>query len=801
MSTFDTPEGETYFAASLEAGLTMDPTEGRDIVVLFDTSASQTGVYRDDAMTALNKLLESLPPKDRVKLLAVDLNAVEMTEDFVSPKGTEIRMGLQKLQRRLPLGSTDMAAVITAAADAFMFDGGSPRVAVYIGDGMTRANVLTSARFAQAVDKLVERRVSVSSYVIGPSRGMQLLAALANQTGGMMIADSEQEDAGIQAGVTLSHWVHATVAWPTKVNYSAGMVEVLPSRMPPFRSDRDTILIGKLSDRGEQSIDATVEVAGKPQDLTFTMMPEKSNADVAFVPRLVNLVGDEGGVSLPTVGTLGLREAGRVMMNAAETLTQLGGRALASGDSAGAKRLAGEALLNDPSSPGARALDRAASAGGGEPGLNLGGSAPPVGIGGGDDLLGRVEEEGFFLEEVTNAERVLQEQLELLVKNGLQDAREKMGTDSIGAKEDLKLLLEQVEKAPHLEADVRLRLRSQIELAIREASRLEIVNSARRAEEAENRAAAEATEAITLALNRKEEKIKHLTERFNSLMDEGRYEEAHDQVALQVRDMIPFDPTGESQVWWAQNRGNVVKMALLREVRHRKFVDALFQVEKSHVPFPDEPPIVYPDPEVWEELTLRRKKYASVDLAQRGPAEQRIFEELEKDTTLEYIETPLSDVIDYLEDLHNIQIELDTPALDAVGIGSDTPITRNLKGISLRSALRLMLSDLDLTYMVRDEVLQITTTDRAAENLITKVYPVGDLVLPISNQAGANPFLLGGGLGGMGGFGGGLGGGMGGGFCMGGMCGGGFGGMMGGGFGFMDVEDDLHLDRFEIINR
>jgi hypothetical protein len=273
-------------------------------------------------------------------------------------------------------------------------------------------------------------------------------------------------------------------------------------------------------------------------------------------------------------------------------------------------------------------------------------------------------------------------------------------------------------------------------------------------------------------------------------MDEGRYVEAQDRVASEVREMLPYSPAAESMVWWSRNRGNVLEMYILREVRHRKFVDALFLVEKAHVPFPDEPPIVYPDPEVWEELTLRRKKYASVDLAKRGSSEQRIFEELDKETSMEFIETPLADVVGYLKDLHGVEIQLDTRALDGVGIGSDTPITRELKGVSLRSALRLMLKDLDLTYVVKDEVLQITTPEEAEANLVTKVYPVGDLVLPISSQAGANPFALGGGLGGMGGFGGGLGGGMmggGGGFCM----GGGFGGMMG---GFMNVDDDLRLE-------
>jgi hypothetical protein len=513
-------------------------------------------------------------------------------------------------------------------------------------------------------------------------------------------------------------------------------------------------------------------------------MPGKSNPDVAFVPRLAELVQDDGGMSLPTVGKEGLVEAGRVLIQGAESLTQLGKRALATGDTAGARKLAGAAIDIDPSNPSARALAGAAG-GAGEPDLTLG---PPAGggFGAADDLLSRVEEERFLLDTATDTDRVIQEQIEMLVKQGLEAARKKMGVDAVTAAEDLKLLLEQVEMSPRLEAAARLRLRTTVEEAIRTANQLAIAQSANRVAEQERIAAIQERERLDREILRQTEKLSELSARFSSLMDEGRYVEAQDKVAAEIREMLPNEPVAESMVWWARNRGNVIEMAMLREVRHRKFVDALFLVEKAHVPFPDEPPIVYPDPEVWEDLTIRRKKYASVDLATRGSAEQRIFEELEKETNMEFIETPLADVIGYLSALHGIEIQLDTRALDGVGIGSDTPITRELKGVSLRSALRLMLKDLDLTYVVKDEVLQITTPEEAEANLVTKVYPVGDLVLPISNQAGANPFMLGGGLGGMGGFGGGLGGGGGGGFCMGGFCMGGFCG------GFMNVLDDFH---------
>jgi len=56
-----------------------------------------------------------------------------------------------------------------------------------------------------------------------------------------------------------------------------------------------------------------------------------------------------------------------------------------------------------------------------------------------------------------------------------------------------------------------------------------------------------------------------------------------------------------------------------------------------------------------------------------------------------------------------------------------------------------MLGEMDLTYVIRNEVLMITTKTEAENMLSTKVYPVADLVVPI--QSG----MMGRGMGGMGG--------------------------------------------------
>lgn len=106
--------------------------------------------------------------------------------------------------------------------------------------------------------------------------------------------------------------------------------------------------------------------------------------------------------------------------------------------------------------------------------------------------------------------------------------------------------------------------------------------------------------------------------------------------------------------------------------------------------------------------------------------EARILHALEEPTSIEFVESPLNDVVDYLKDLHKIKIEFDKKALDAAGAAKDSPISWNLQGIQLKSALKLILEELDLTYVVRNEVLLITTKETGADREPTflKTYNV-----------------------------------------------------------------------------
>jgi hypothetical protein len=93
-------------------------------------------------------------------------------------------------------------------------------------------------------------------------------------------------------------------------------------------------------------------------------------------------------------------------------------------------------------------------------------------------------------------------------------------------------------------------------------------------------------------------------------------------------------------------------------------------------------------------------------------------------TGLDYSDQPLSDVVTQLSDEYGIPIQLNKAALEEAGIGTDKPVNVTLHNISLRSALRLMLKSHQLTYVIENEILFVTTVEDAEKDLKVCVYDV-----------------------------------------------------------------------------
>ncbi|MGI9429085.1 MAG: hypothetical protein ACR2NM_10530 [Bythopirellula sp.] len=100
-------------------------------------------------------------------------------------------------------------------------------------------------------------------------------------------------------------------------------------------------------------------------------------------------------------------------------------------------------------------------------------------------------------------------------------------------------------------------------------------------------------------------------------------------------------------------------------------------------------------------------------------------------TPLNFEVEALDIVLAAIAEEYNLSIVFDRAALDEVAISPESEVSLNLRNISLRSAINIMLKEPgleDLCHVVEDEVLLITTVEKANEVLRGLVYRVDDLL-------------------------------------------------------------------------
>lgn len=106
----------------------------------------------------------------------------------------------------------------------------------------------------------------------------------------------------------------------------------------------------------------------------------------------------------------------------------------------------------------------------------------------------------------------------------------------------------------------------------------------------------------------------------------------------------------------------------------------------------------------------------------------------------------LVDVLDFIAEISGINMNVDWPALEAAGISKDTPVTARVRDVTVRKALRLVLDSAAgadvLTFYFDQGVLEVTTKEVADQRLITRIYPIEDLLFEVPNYTDAPEFTL-----------------------------------------------------------
>jgi hypothetical protein len=126
-----------------------------------------------------------------------------------------------------------------------------------------------------------------------------------------------------------------------------------------------------------------------------------------------------------------------------------------------------------------------------------------------------------------------------------------------------------------------------------------------------------------------------------------------------------------------------------------------------------------------------------IDSAAQLAARRKFVEKSNTAADFKFAGEKLENAITAIAGRFALQAVLDLKALEEAGIGSDTPVTADLRQVTLPVALVLLLGPLDLTHVIKDEVVLITTTDVASNLLSVGVYPVADLVQSGPPKVGA----------------------------------------------------------------
>ncbi len=164
-------------------------------------------------------------------------------------------------------------------------------------------------------------------------------------------------------------------------------------------------------------------------------------------------------------------------------------------------------------------------------------------------------------------------------------------------------------------------------------------------------------------------------------------------------------------------------------------------VLKADDPLADSPAVAATVRGLQQRASQAANKPPEIGSSPTREAAERILSALDEQTVLEFKLTTLKEAFDYIAELHNIPILIDENALDDLGLATDEQISFDSGGVSLQSALHLILEPLGLDYTIRDEVLMITSASVAAAELDTRVYDLAGIVPGVGDALPAEDII------------------------------------------------------------
>jgi len=115
--------------------------------------------------------------------------------------------------------------------------------------------------------------------------------------------------------------------------------------------------------------------------------------------------------------------------------------------------------------------------------------------------------------------------------------------------------------------------------------------------------------------------------------------------------------------------------------------------------------------------------------------ERRLVTALEQAGDFVFYEVPLEEALVYLQEMYEVRLLLDHKAIEEVGVDRHTEVTLERKGLSLRTGLTSLLEGLELTFIVREDAIHITTQAAVTARPARRVYDLSSHQMLVDNSS------------------------------------------------------------------
>ena len=227
---------------------------------------------------------------------------------------------------------------------------------------------------------------------------------------------------------------------------------------------------------------------------------------------------------------------------------------------------------------------------------------------------------------------------------------------------------------------------------------------------------------------RREKRIDKLLAKGRDLLAETRYDEAQ-SLAESILDLDPTNAQAKAlrNIAFKASMAADIKWTLQTDGEERQLSWAA--VKKSQIPHSIV--LIYPDN--WAEIMKREHEAIGADEDVEPAWVEGLKATLERKISFDFVETPLRDVVSFLQQITNATIILDENVVDQL---ANPEITLKVADMKLNIALDWIVEAVDLEYALRDEAIFISNEQAVGGDAKLKLYDVTDVTLEIKDFPG-----------------------------------------------------------------